>query len=307
MIKMEENKKVKKSNTVKSKTVGKTKSETKKSKVVTEKTNKTKSTKTKKVKVVTEKTSKSKSVKAKSEAKKTKVVAEITEPKHNDVKKYYYMFRMNTYILNILSFFLIILSAFIFYLIYGSSSIDIVNNNIYVVIILYIPYLILHEQLHSLAYVIYGADFKKITYGAHLEKGILCCLCKQNINKRNIIHSLLYPFIIIGIITLIIGIIVNYPVLVILSLANISGCSGDLLMFYHLSKLKDFEFSEYNDPIAFGLYSKKDLSNLKLFGLDYVGRKYRLERNDLKKVVISKKSIIILAVFYALIIFVMVA
>lgn len=219
--------------------------------------------------------------------------------------KYYYMFKMNTIFLNGFSLVLIALCCILFYLIYGKDSLSILNSNMSIVIILYLPYLILHEQLHSLAYVIYGADFKNITFGAHLEKGILCCLCKQKINKRNILHSLLYPFIFIGIITLIIGIVVNYPVLVILSLVNISGCSGDLVMFYHLRKLNDFEFSEYNDPIAFGLYTKNDFSKLKMLGLDYIGKKTKLETDDLRKVVISKPSIIILIIFYALMISVM--
>ena len=162
-----------------------------------------------------------------------KKVAKKTDKKRKYTKKNYFLFKMNTYILNGLSFLLIFVCCIIFYLIYGSNSINVLNDNLTIVIFLYIPYLVLHEQLHSLAYVIYGADFKNITFGAYLEKGVLCCLCKQNINKRNILHSLLYPFVFIGIITLIIGIIVNYPLLVILSLTNISGCSGDLLMFYH--------------------------------------------------------------------------
>ena len=166
--------------------------------------------------------------------------------------------------------------------------------------ILYIPYLILHELLHSLAYVNYGADFKNITYGIHLEKGILCCLCKQKISKKNILFSLLYPFIIIGIMTLLIGIIFNNSLLIILSLVNITGCSGDLVMFYHLLKLKDFEFSEYNDPMAFALYTKNDYSKLKLFGLDFVEKTNKIDRSDLRKVVISKPSIIILIIFYVL-------
>jgi hypothetical protein len=225
--------------------------------------------------------------------------------KRKYTKRYYYLFRMNPYFLNGLSLIIIVLCCLFFYLIYGNNSLNILRENMNIIIFLYIPYLILHEQLHSLAYVIYGADFKNITYGVHLEKGILCCLCKQRINKRNILHSLMYPFIIIGIITLIIGIIVNYPILVILSLTNIAGCSGDLVMFYHLSKLNDFEFSEYNDPIAFGLFTKEDFSNLKMFGLDYVGKKATLDKNDLRKVVVSKTSIILLVVFYGLIILTM--
>ncbi len=231
-----------------------------------------------------------------------KTKKKTVKTKRNYTKKYYYMFKMNTIVLNGFSLILIVLCSLFFYLLYGSNSLNILKDSMTIVIFLYIPYLVLHEQLHSLAYVIYGADFKNITYGVHLEKGILCCLCKQRINKRNILHSLLYPFIIIGVITLIIGILVNYPVLVILSLTNIAGCSGDLVMFYHLSKLNDFEFSEYNDPIAFGLFTKEDFSRLNMFGLDYVGKKASLVRNNLRKVVVSKTSAILLIVFYALMI-----
>ena len=36
-------------------------------------------------------------------------------------------------------------------------------------------------------------------------------------------------------------------------------------MFFDLLKLKDFEYSEYDNPMAFGLYTNKDLSKTKLF------------------------------------------
>lgn len=218
------------------------------------------------------------------------------------MKKKYYMFKMNMTFMNLFSIGLIILSSFIFYLIYGNNSFSILREVYNPFILLYLPYLIFHELLHSLSYVIYGADFNKITYGAHLEKGVLCCLCKQNITKKNILHSLLYPFIFIGIITFIIGLLINNPLLILLSLANISGCSGDLIMFYHLSRLHNYEFSEYNDPTSFGIYTKEDLSKKKMFGLDYVGDKTKLERDDLKKIDISKISVILLLSFYVLLI-----
>ena len=219
-----------------------------------------------------------------------------------DNKPNYYLFKMNSFFLNSFSIILLLLCCLLFYLIYQDKSMEVLNNNINIVMVIYLPYLILHELLHSLAYVIYGADFKNITYGIHLEKGILCCLCKQNINKKNILHSLMYPFAIIGVLTLIIGIIIDYPLLVILSLANIAGCSGDMVMMYDLVKLKDFSFSEYDNPMAFALYTKNDFSKLKMIGLEYVGKKNKLEKNDLRKVVISKPSIIMLILFYILII-----
>ncbi len=269
-------------------------------------TKKSNKSNTKNAKDTKKKTTKKKTVEKKITEKKT-TKKKSTEKKTTVVRKKYYLFKMNTLVLNGFSIILILLSCLIFYLIYGNNSMNVLTINLDAVIILYLPYLVFHELLHSLAYVIYGADFKNITYGAHLEKGILCCLCKQNINKKNILHSLLYPFVFIGVLTLILGIVINNPLVVILSLTNITGCSGDLVMFYHLRKLDDFEFSEYNDPIAFGLYTKKDFSTLKMFGLDYVDKKTKLERDDLRKVVISKPSIIILIAFYLLMIITMVA
>ena len=212
--------------------------------------------------------------------------------------KKYYIFEMNGVILQVIS--IIILIVMLILTAYLSNTIIITNQDLKLIFLLIIPYLILHELLHSVAYVINGANFKNITYGAHLEKGILCCLCKQNVSKRNILISLLFPFIIIGVITYIIGILINNTVLVWLSILNISGCSADLIMFLDLLKLKDFEYSEYDNPMAFGLYTNKDLSKTKLFGLKYIGKAEVLEKNNMKKVSISKFSIITFIIFIIL-------
>lgn len=207
------------------------------------------------------------------------------------MKKKYYLFEMKTGALNIVSlvlfFGLLVLTGNLL----QDQTIDL-GDLMAKSLLFMIPYFVFHEILHSISYVLHGADFKNITYGAHLEKGVLCCLCKQNVSKRNILTSLLYPFIFIGVITYIIGIVFNIPVLILLSIMNISGCSGDLLMFYSLSRIKNFEYSEYDNPTAFGLFTEEDLSNKKLPGLKYVGTKNELERKDLKKVTISKTSII---------------
>lgn len=213
-------------------------------------------------------------------------------------EKKYYIFEMNGVILQVIS--IIILIVMLILTAYLSNTIIITNQDLKLIFLLIIPYLILHELLHSVAYVVNGANFKNITYGAHLEKGILCCLCKQNVSKRNILISLLFPFIIIGVITYIIGILINNTVLVWLSILNISGCSADLIMFLDLLKLKGFEYSEYDNPMAFGLYTNKDLSKTKLFGLKYIGEDKALEKNNMEKVSISKFSIITFIIFIIL-------
>ena len=213
-------------------------------------------------------------------------------------EKKYYIFEMNGVILQVIS--IIILIVMIILTAYLSDGIFMTNKDLELIFLLIIPYLILHELLHSLAYVINGAKFKNITYGAHIEKGILCCLCKQNISKRNILISLLFPFVIIGVITYIIGTLTNNIVLIWLSILNISGCSADLIMFFELLKLKDFEYSEYDNPVAFGLYTSKNLSKTKLFGLKYIGETKALEKNNMKKISISKFSIITFIIFIIL-------
>lgn len=207
--------------------------------------------------------------------------------------KKYYIFRMNTNILNTISLLLLAIILLITYFIYGREIFSWFNIYLSLSILFMIPYFMFHEVLHSISYCIHGAEFKNITYGMHIEKGVLCCLCKQNISKKNILISLLYPFIFIGIITYIIGIVIHSPILILLSIYNISGCSGDLIMFYALSKLKNYEYSEFDDPTSFGLYSDTDLSNKKMFGLDFIEVKDDLEIKDLKKVSISKTSLFI--------------
>lgn len=213
--------------------------------------------------------------------------------------KKYYLFQMKPIPLNILSCLLFIaLMAFALYTtpdLFRDFSEKLVNINILLFFISFLAYLILHEILHSIAYVIYGGKFDKIVYGMALEKGILYCLCKQNVSRNNILHSLMYPLFFIGIVTYILSIIFHLPLLFFLSIFNLSGCSGDIIMFLYISKLdKDIEFTELDDEMSFAIYSDKDVSKISHFGLKYINAVDEVERKDFKKVKISKTSKIIL-------------
>ena len=205
---------------------------------------------------------------------------------------------MNSLMLNLGSFVLLGIIGLITILL--KSNITITTDDLMWTTLLMVPYLCFHEVLHSIGYMLHGAKFKNITYGAHIEKGVLCCLCKQNVSKKCILISLLYPFVFIGIITYIIGMILNINILIFLSIVNISGCTGDLLMFFSFVGLKDFEYSEFDDPTSFGLYSSIDYSKKKFFGLNYIKETDELEKNDFKKVTISKTSIIMFVFLIAL-------
>ncbi len=214
-------------------------------------------------------------------------------------KKKYYLYTMNMTILNVVSIIIFIVAVLMVALIMKLTNYNLsINNKEFAIFyLLMIPYFIFHEVLHSIGYVINGANFKNITYGVHLEKGVLCCLVKENVSKKNILWSLIYPFLFIGVITLIIGFLIHNAGLIFLSVMNISGCSGDLLMFKAFSKLKDFEYSEYDDPTSFALYGDKSLENLHMYGLKYVGVADKLDRTITKKIDVSKVSIVITIVF----------
>ena len=219
--------------------------------------------------------------------------------------KKYYIFEMNTIILNIGSIVLLVLLGYITSLIDKDTflnSIELFDEKFPIFMLSLLGYLVLHELLHSLAYVIYGGKYNKITYGVALEKGIFYCLCKQNISKKNILHSLMFPLFFIGIVTYVISLIFNYNILLWLSLFNLSGCIGDIIMFAYIVKLKNIEFSEMDNPIAFGIYSDYDVSKINHFGLVYKGTKDELERKDFKKINISKPSKYILILLIVLII-----
>ena len=214
-------------------------------------------------------------------------------------KKYFY--EMDSKKLNGISL-LLLLIIVIITIVVGkllNYSYDMDNFQFWVTSLLFIPYFIFHEILHSIGYVVNGAKFKNITYGMHLEKGILCCSCKQEIPKKCILWSLMYPFLFIGVITYIIGIIFNIQPLILLSIANISGCSGDLIMFFAFLKLKNFRFFEYDNPIAFGIVTEEDMENKKMYALK------RIEENNFKqtigkKITISKTSLVLSIIYLIL-------
>ena len=215
--------------------------------------------------------------------------------KENKDNKKYYIFKMNMNVLNIFSFVLLGIVIGISILIYKDFWKEYTDNffKMGLFLLAFFGYMILHELLHAVSYVIHGAKIKNITFGIHLEDNILCCLCKQDITKKNILMSLLYPFFFIGIVTYVIGAIFKLPMLFLLSIFNLSGCIGDIVMFIFISRLpKDIKFSEFDDPTSFAILSSEDLSDRKPFGLKYERTVSTLEKKDMKRLRVSKKSII---------------
>ena len=210
----------------------------------------------------------------------------------------YYRYSMNMLKLNI---FCIVLMIFVFIIIGWMGLFSYLD---FKCLILYFFWMFLHEFIHGIGFYISGVEHKNIVYGANLEKGIFYCMCKEKINKNGIMISLLFPLVFIGIITLIVGIILHNPILIILSLLNIAGCAGDIAMAFSFFKLPFFSYFDLDDCTGFVLVSSNDLSKYKLFGLDLVesGSYSKLGcASDFKKFTISKLSwIVFIILLFAL-------
>lgn len=221
----------------------------------------------------------------------------------NTTNKKAYVYKMNLIPANILSIVILILTAALAFFL----KIELWNKNMnyLIVFILIILYLMLHELLHGIGYFLGGTKRKYITYGIELEKGIFYAMAYSKLTKKNILISLQMPFMVIGVITFIIGVIFNIPLLVLLSVVNISGASMDLAMFIYFLRLpKDFTYSESGNPDEFVIISSKDLTKNKSIFLKIVEVKDYKEKDfefkNLKKIKCTKTSIIILVLFLLL-------
>lgn len=174
----------------------------------------------------------------------------------------YYRFKMQVGLLNILSILMIIPTFLIFYLFFGKYEMP-MSFTIYFII-----WMFLHELLHGLAFMLFKeVDNKKISYGIKLESGIFYCMCKQPVRRKVILTSLICPLFFIGIITFVIAVIFNLKTLALLSMFNVCGCIGDILMFIMFMCMKDVWYMDLDDCESFLVLTKDDISNKKFIGL----------------------------------------
>ena len=61
-------------------------------------------------------------------------------------------------------------------------------------------------------------------------------------------------------------------------------------MYYHLVKLKNYEFSEFDNPMSFALHTNEDLSKKKMKGLKFVEVKDKLEITTKDRLTITPTS-----------------
>ena len=221
--------------------------------------------------------------------------------------KTYYTYTLNMTIINILAIILFIIVGSIIYLIEINDN-YIINLSISNLFLIMFIWLVIHELLHGIGFLIFKEVNKKnITLGIALEKGVFYCMCKQNIGKKIILTSLLLPITIIGFTTLIIGMIINNYELVYLSILNIVSSIGDIVMIIYFIKCpRDIIYLDLDDCTSFTVISNTSLDNIKVPGITLskkgIYNPALMYSKDKRRIVISKLSYILLIIIFILII-----
>lgn len=236
-------------------------------------------------------------------------------------KKKEYILEYDMVFVNVLSaillIFMIILTCGLVYILPDSLVGDLTSMNTsgeidnkfmiwYVIFfVVMILWMVLHEIIHYIAYLVKGAKRENVVFGVALEKGVFYCKCKEYINKECIMTSLVSPFLIIGVITYVLGFFFSSIWLILLSIINISGAAGDLMMFhFFLKQDRDVEFKELGFSSPFVLRTSGDLINKKYLGIKSIREaKNQAEINEgpEKMITITKASwgfiVVMLALF----------
>lgn len=210
-----------------------------------------------------------------------------------------YKFELNMLTMNILCIVMFILSYYILFMC-GYKG----EMSGYWSIIIMLGYLALHEIMHGIGYLLFAKNKKNIKFGAVLEKGALYAMCQEEISKKAIIISLLFPLVTLTFVTLPLALIFNNHFLVFLSLINFSGAIGDIMMFLLIVKMpRDISYIDYNNDLGCFIVSKNDLSNYKMIGIKLT--KVMTENeikvdSSIKRIYISVSSYVIIAIFIAI-------
>jgi hypothetical protein len=175
---------------------------------------------------------------------------------------------------------------------------------IFVYVILWLG---LHEILHGIGFAIFrSVNNRNITFGVSLEKGVFYCMCKQEIERKVILTSLCMPVMIIGIVTLILGMIINSYILVLLSIMNIVGSIGDMAMIGYFLRVGDVRYLDLDDCTSFTVISNDNLSKIRIMGIELIDSgiydSKKMVARDRRKLVISKPSYILFLIMIVILI-----
>ncbi len=175
----------------------------------------------------------------------------------------------NFFVVNFLSFFIMLSYAFIFLLIwrffnYSFLSAFKLNNRFQIIplVVLLLILLLIHELIHGICFACSNTQkWKSVHFGFYSSTFTPYCNCRECLSKKAYIISLLMPTIILGFIPCIIASFIGNNFLFLLGFCMIFGGGGDFLYFYSLlgidSKNQELLILDHPYKAGFIFFTKK--------------------------------------------------
>ena len=154
-----------------------------------------------------------------------------------------------------------ILGLVLYGFIYREYEINITLLGLLLTFLGFILLIVLHEAFHLLGFWLFGkVPWNKMDYGVNLKLGVAYATTSLPISNRSMKKALLLPFWMTGILPVIIGYMIESPILVLLGAWLIAGAAGDFAMYKELRKIPNDSLIK-DDPTHPILYViKKDRS-----------------------------------------------
>ena len=125
-------------------------------------------------------------------------------------------------------------------------------------IIILIVSLLIHEFIHGFTWSFYCKDkFKSIKFGFNLSGLMPYAHCREALSKNGYMIGVLMPFVILGIIPMLLMFIFPTRFLFLFSILNMLFSGGDLLIAFHLLKYKDIKVFDHPTDPGFVAFEKK--------------------------------------------------
>lgn len=159
----------------------------------------------------------------------------------------------------IMTVLLSLLGIFIYTWLYNGLEVIFSLIDLLLFFIGYILLIVLHEAFHLIGFYLFGkVPWNSMNYGVNLKMGIAYATTNIPLPNHAMKKALLLPFWTTGVLPMLIGYIIQSPMLVLLGVWLIAGAAGDFAMYKELKKHpKDVLIKD--DPVKPKLYVlKKD-------------------------------------------------
>lgn len=125
-------------------------------------------------------------------------------------------------------------------------------------IVAFIAGLVIHELLHGIAWMLAThCSWKNISFG--FIKGNPCCHCNRPMDKRSYVIGALTPFILLGLIPWLAGILAGTWYLISFGAIYIAGAMGDILMVWAIRhEANDTKVYDHPSEAGCFIYRKEE-------------------------------------------------